>query len=486
MKMTQNNNNSKKKMKIAIIGLDSVPPELMFSKLLSKLPNIKKMYEQGFHGNLTTCHPPITVPAWMVMMTGKNPGKLGIYGFRHRKGHAYKDGYIVNSTNVNEETVWQTLGKEGKKSIVLGVPPGYPPKSIENCNLISCFITPNQDKAFTYPAELKQEVLSVTNGKYIFDVTFRTENRDAIKKELFEMTEKRFDVAEYLAKNKPWDFFIIHEIGFDRLHHAFWKYFDPTHPKYVPGNEYEHLDEEYYKMVDERIGKLVDVFGRDCLTFILSDHGSKGMHGAFCINQWLERERYLSFKTPPNGVTDIDKADIDWSKTKAWGWGGYYARIFFNVKGREPSGIIDPKDLEQEKKKFVAKINSIVDHTGKKMNNFVFEPDELYGTARGDKPDLMVYFGDLNWRSAGTVGHDSLYLFENDTGPDDSVHSMEGIFLMYNPQKDLGGRELEGLKIEDIGPTLLKLYGIDHKRDEIDGHILKDVIDNADPMRTPF
>ena len=73
---------------------------------------------------------------------------------------------------------------------------------------------------------------------------------------------------------------------------------------------------------------------------------------------------------------------------------------------------------------------AIQDHTGKVMKNKVLKPDELYGRAVGDKPDLMVYFDDLNWRSAGTVGHDSLYLFENDTGPDDSVQSMNGIFLM--------------------------------------------------------
>ena len=207
------------------------------------------------------------------MMTGKNPGKLGIYGFRHRRGFAYNDGYIVNSANVKEDTVWEYLSRYGKKSIVLGVPPGYPPKKIENTDIVSCFITPSSDRVFTNPPELKEEVMKAAGGKYIFDVTFRTENRDAIKKELFELMHKKFDVAEYLAKNKPWDFFIMHEIGFDRLHHAFWKFFDPTHPKYMKGNPYETLDLEYYKAADERIGKLVKIFGDDCTTFVLSDHG---------------------------------------------------------------------------------------------------------------------------------------------------------------------------------------------------------------------
>jgi predicted AlkP superfamily phosphohydrolase/phosphomutase len=173
-------------------------------------------------------------------------------------------------------------------------------------------------------------------------------------------------------------------------------------------------------------------------------------------------------------MTDIDKAEVDWSKTKAWGWGGYYARIFFNVKGREPNGVIERKDLETEKKKLTSKIMSIKDNNGRAMKNMVFEPDQLYGTAIGDKPDLMVYFDDLNWRSAGTVGHDSLYLFENDTGPDDSVHSMMGIFLMYNPKKKMNSRILEGAKVEDMAPTILKMYGIPAE-DGMDGKVIAEV-----------
>ncbi|MEM3808139.1 MAG: alkaline phosphatase family protein [Nitrososphaerota archaeon] len=463
--------------KIAVIGLDSVPPSLLFDRLIDKLPNFRHLYESGLHGNLLSCDPPITVPAWMVMMTGKNPGKLGIYGFRHRKPGTYSDGYIVNSTHVKEETVWDVLSREGKKSIVLGVPPSYPPKPLKNGIVVSCFLTPNKDRSFTYPEELRKEILEITGGRYEFDVTFRTEDRDVLKQELFAMTEARLDVALYLVNNKQWDFFMMHEIGFDRLHHAFWKFFDPAHPKYVKGNKYEHIAEEYYSMFDQRLGKLMSSFPKDTITFILSDHGSKAMKGAFCVNQWLEREGYLRLRTRPKAQLDLGKADIDWSRTKAWGWGGYYARIFFNVKGREPNGTISPSDLENEKKKLTQKIMSISDGNGRAMVNKVFEPDKLYGKAIGDKPDLMVYFDDLNWRSAGTVGHDSLYLSENDTGPDDSVHSMDGVFMMYVPGRDLGGKKIEGLRIEDIGPTILKLYGLAYSGGPVDGRVIPEVLE---------
>jgi len=464
--------------RIAVVGLDSVPPELLFDKLLDGLPNFKRIYTNGLHGRLPTCHPPITVPAWMVMLTGKNPGKLGIYGFRHRRGFAYSDGYIVNSTHVRSPTVWDVLAANGKKSVVLGVPPGYPPRPLAGGNVVSCFITPGPQKDFTYPPSLKEEINAWTQGKYLFDVTFRTEDRGALKKQLFEMTESRFDVAERLARGKQWDFFIMHEIGFDRLHHAFWKFFDKSHPKYVSGNEFEQIDREYYTMVDGRLGTLLEIFGEDTSTFVLSDHGSKAMKGAFCVNQWLEKEGYLVFKTRPTSVVDLDKAEIDWTKTKAWGWGGYYARIFFNVKGREPTGVIDPGDFESEKAALAQKIKGITDEKGATLSNQVFEPEKLYGTPVGDKPDLMVYFDDLNWRSAGTVGHSSLYLSENDTGPDDSVHSMDGVFMLYNPKRNLGGKEVANLHIQDIGPTLLDAYGLAYgDGSQIDGRVVEEVVE---------
>jgi predicted AlkP superfamily phosphohydrolase/phosphomutase len=276
-------------LKVAILGLDSVPPEMLFGKLMDKLPNMGRLYRQGIHGVLPTCDPPITVPAWMVMMTGRNPGQLGIYGFRHRQGSSYTDGYIVNSTHVKAKTVWEALGEAGKRSTIIGVPPGYPPRHFPNVEIVSCFLTPSQDREFTSTPELRKEVLEAAKGEYVFDVTFRTEDRSVLKKELFEMTEKRFDVAERLARHK-WDFFMLHEIGFDRLHHAFWKFFDPTHPKYKKGNEFESIDAEYYQMADRRMGTLMELFGEDCATFVVSDHGSKAMKGGFCVNQWLQDE----------------------------------------------------------------------------------------------------------------------------------------------------------------------------------------------------
>ncbi len=443
--------------KLLVIGLDSVPSNLLFKELRDELPNIKKMLDNGFCSILESCHPPITIPAWMVMMTGKNPGTLGIYGFRHRKGYSYNDGWIANSTSIKEKRVWDYLAQNGKKVCLIGVPPSYPPYPVSG-NLVSCFITPSDKNEYTYPPQLKREIEGLV-GKYLFDVVFRTENRDVILKQLYEMTEKRFSVIKHLMKREEWDFFMFVEIGVDRLHHAFWKFHDKKHPKYVVGNKYENVVTDYYKFIDQKIGELVDLVDDDTYILIVSDHGTAGMKGCFCINEWLIREGYLTLRQYPTKQTDLDKCEVDWTKTKAWGWGGYYARIFLNVKGREQEGVIPPQEYESVREELRQKLMNIKGPNGETFANKVYTPQELYSESVGDRPDLMVYFDDLYWRSAGTVGHNSLYLDENDTGPDDSVHWYDGIFLLYN-KKWNGSSRLDRMSIYDVAPIILDMMGI--------------------------
>jgi predicted AlkP superfamily phosphohydrolase/phosphomutase len=431
-------------------------PASLFDNL-EDLPNIRKMVENGFHSTLQSCDPPITIPAWMVMMTGKSPGELGIYGFRHRKGPSYNEGWIATSKSVNEKRIWDYLAEHGKKSCIISVPPSYPPYPV-NGKLISCFITPSNKNEYTYPPELKNELESLV-GNYLFDVVFRTDDRDAILKALYDMTEKRFTVIKHLMEKEAWDFLMFVEIGVDRIHHAFWKFHDRNHPKYVKGNKYENVITDYYKYIDKKIGELIELSDDDTYILTVSDHGTAGMQGCLCINEWMIQQGYLSLKQYPDKQTDIDKSDVDWSKTKAWGWGGYYARIFLNVKGREPTGVIPAEDYMKVREELRQKLLQIRGPNGEIFKNKVFTPEELYSQAKGDKPDLMVYFDDLYWRSAGTIGHNSLYLDENDTGPDDSVHWYDGIFILYN-KKISKKMEVPRMSIYDVTPNLLSMIGM--------------------------
>ena len=450
------------KKKVIVIGLDCATPKTLFKDFKDECPNIRNLMNKGVYGKLRSSDPPITVPAWMVMATGKKAGTLGLYGFRHRKEKSYTDFWVANSQNIKEPKIWDILGKNGYKSILLGVPPTFPPQAI-NGNLISGFITPDSMSNFTYPPELKEEISKVVEN-YTFDVLFRTSHKEQLLIDLYKMTKIHFKVLKYLIKNKEWDFCQFVIIGLDRFHHAFWKYYDKSHHKFEPGNIFESAMKNFYKFLDKEIGEVLDLLSEDTIVFVVSDHGAKAMKGCICVNMALEKLGLLAFKERPLPGTRLKEDLIDWNKTYAWGWGGYYARIFLNVKGREKFGIIEPSEYEKYRRNITEKLKTIPDNLGKPMKTKIFKPEDLYEKVRGDAPDLLVYFDDLNWRSAGTTGYKSMYLDENDTGPDDAVHDYNGIFIIYDPLKEKG-KKLETKNILDIAPTILNVFGINIPED---------------------
>lgn len=461
------------KNKVLVVGLDGTPAELLFKELKEELPNIRRIIENGLSATLESCHPPITVPAWMVMMTGKSPGELGVYGWRQRKGFSYNEGWLASSQSIKEPKAWDLISREGKRVCLVGVPPTYPPIKV-NGSMISCSLTPRDSNAFTYPPELGAKIEEIVGGKYLFDVPFRIRDKEAALEILYEMTDKRFKAINHLLTKEQWDYFMFVEVGFDRLHHMFWKYYDKTHPKYEPDNIYKNVIPDYYKYVDGLIGEILSVIDDETYVLLVSDHGTGSMKGAFCINEWLIQEGYLVLKSYPDTVKDLDKCEIDWSKTTAWGWGGYYARIFFNVKGREANGRIPLRQFNSAREELKAKLMNLVGPDGEKFDNKVFSPEDLYDQCNGSKPDLLVYFDNLFWRSAGTIGHNDLYLSENDTGPDDSIHSMNGVFVLYNKKKLSNHTKLQRLSIYDVAPIILEIMNVDAPND-MRGKVVEDL-----------
>jgi predicted AlkP superfamily phosphohydrolase/phosphomutase len=442
-----------------VIGLDSVPPNFLFDRFLPRMPNIRRLMERGRRGTLTSTDPPITVPAWAVMFSGMDPGSLGLYGFRHRRPHSYWSTYTPTPQMIPYPTIWEILSRMGRRVCVIGMPPGYPPPRV-NGVYISDFLTPAKAKDFVYPMTLASEIQSVAGG-YEFDVTFRAEDRERIGQELFDMTRRRFAVARHLWAKEPWDFFALHEIGPDRLHHTFWKYFDEQHPRYEANAAFRDIVDRYYSMLDEEIGRLLEGLSDDVTVLVVSDHGSQAMTGCFCVNEWLIREGYLALKglMPPRG-TPIEQVPIDWARTRAWGAGGYYARIFFNVQGRESEGIVPPGEVPGMVEKLSRELGAVRRPDGQSLGVRVLVPAQIYREVRGDAPDLMLYFGDLSWRSAGTLGHGSLFLDENDTGPDDAVHSFDGL-LLWVDRTNGRADQLGPQTILDVAPTLLRHMGIE-------------------------
>ena len=291
---------------------------------------------------------------------------------------------------------------------------------------------------------------------------FRTDDKDYLLRQIQEMTEKRFAVIKYILREKPWDFFMFVEIGLDRIHHGMWKFWDPGHSKHEPGNPYQNAIPDYYRYLDREVGEILGMLDNDTVVLVVSDHGAKAMDGGFAINEWLRQEGLLVLKEEPRyeGLIPFEKVEVDWEKTTAWGAGGYYARVFLNVEGRESQGKIPARDYEKVRDEVKEMIEALPDHEGKPMGSVVFKPEELYREVRNVAPDLMVYLGNLRWRSMGSFGLPGIYTFENDLGPDDANHDQDGVLILWDPRQDHGGQYVEGLQLMDVAPTVLVLMGV--------------------------
>ncbi len=457
--------------KLLVIGLDCCAPQLAFDAWRDELPNLSRLMRRGAYGVLRSCTPCITVPAWSVMTSSQDPGVLGIYGFRNRADYSYEGMTIATGAAVKVPRVWDLLGQAGKRVVTIGVPGTYPPRPVNGAQ-IGCFLTPQTvgtdasgrkvSKVFTYPPELSDQVNAWAGGEYLVDVKqFRTDNKGFLLEQIYAMSRQHFRVVREMLAAQPWDFFMFVEMGVDRIHHGFWRFQDATHLKHDPASPFRNAIRDYYRYIDGEIGEVLRLAGEDTAVMVVSDHGAKKMDGGVCINEVLVREGWLVLaQDKPAATTPIEKVKVDWSKTRAWGEGGYYGRVFLNIAGREPQGVIPAADREAVRDELATLLRGVRGPDGEDLGTTVYVPQAIYRQVNGIAPDLIVYWGNLLWRSVGSLGHAEIWTRENDIGPDDANHAEEGMFIVSDPRFDWQGRQLSGRGIMDIAPTILRHFGL--------------------------
>jgi predicted AlkP superfamily phosphohydrolase/phosphomutase len=138
------------------------------------------------------------------------------------------------------------------------------------------------------------------------------------------------------------------------------------------------------------------------------------------------------------------------------------------VRGREPNGIIDPADYEKVRDELAARIAALPGPDGVALGSIAYKPDTIYREVTNIAPDLIVYFGNLGWRSVGGLGFGTVHTFENDTGPDDANHAQEGLYIYYDPRTQ-GQGPGPRRHVMDVAPTILDVMGVQTPAD-MQGH----------------
>lgn len=448
--------------KVFVFGIDGAPPELIFSKWMHELPNIKKLMDGGIYAKMDSAIPPSTIIAWNSMLSGKDTSEIGVYSytFKDKEGNTQ----IVSSENVRCRLLWDYLGDAGKKSIVLHVPLTYPVRRI-NGIMVSDFLTPGIDSNCAYPESIKDRIRKLGNTDLFFDVSVSLAGHKGLKvdeliKKTYEMTDMQINLIKDLAQSEKWDFFMAVMIGTDRLQHMLWRHFDQEHRRFISDSKYKDALKEYYIYLDRQLGNIVKMLDKDTIVIVCSDHGMVRQEGKININMWLIREGYLKLK---QGINPLEKKRfsvdyVDMENSVAWGGGAYNARVFLNRKkvGEEYNVIKD---------ELARKLKGIPNDKGGKLDTKVYVAEDIYNKPAGDDcPDLTVYFDDLRWASNPDLGFDGIYSWESAVGADSAGHSRQGCFILSNSNAQRRGM-INDIDIRQVAPTILKLLKVKIPKD---------------------
>jgi predicted AlkP superfamily phosphohydrolase/phosphomutase len=148
---------SKFSQRLVILGFDGMDPDLVAQWMKEgKLPNIRRVAEQGGMFPLATTHSPESPTAWASFATGVNPGKHNIYDFLVRDTATYLpdlgmvrrepakflfDYIPVARPKLHSirgaTSFWITAGRGGVRSSILTVPVTFPPEDVPHGELLS-------------------------------------------------------------------------------------------------------------------------------------------------------------------------------------------------------------------------------------------------------------------------------------------------------------------------------------------------------------
>jgi predicted AlkP superfamily phosphohydrolase/phosphomutase len=450
-------------------------------------------------------------------MTGKNPGKHGLYDwiYRHADGYAVSP---VDARHCTEPTLWSLLGDAGLRVCVLNVPMTYPPRPVAGV-MVSGLPAPSTQAGITYPPQLLAEIEAQV-GEYLLypdpGQAYSDVGVDAFLRRLYRTTETRLKVLAYLQSLEDWDFLMVVFNGTDSIQHAMWKFMSAEHPQHSPAKaeRYGSAILHYYQYIDRALEKIVAGLDRDTVLILMSDHGAGPFHKFIYVNNWLRQQGWLRLKrglrarlksvafdlgfTPMNiynllmrlGLGSLKREvvrgrghqilrtlflsfdDVDWSRTAAYSLGNV-GQIYLNVRGREPQGIVEPgPEYERMRDEVIARLQDLLDpETGECVVEEVYRREDVYsGDKVGKAADIVFIPKRMEYFGFGEYEFGSHRIVEPVQRGISGTHRPNGILLLWG-EPIRSGVVLEGAHLHDLAPTILHLMNVAAPT-EMDGRVL--------------
>ena len=507
--------------KVFVIGLDAATLDVI-NPLMEEglLPNLQSLCEEGAYGELMSTVHPLSPPAWTSFITGKNPGKHGIYDFVVHKPNSYELEYTYGGMRKGD-SIWKLLSDAGKKVVVLNVPMTYPPEAV-NGVLISGFDSPGTDSDFAYPSTIIDGITRDLGPYQLRDYP-QGHNPASFLKQLEDLLDFRRKLTHYMMDHHAWDFFMMVFGETDLVQHAYWQYTDPAFTSISESDrrKYGNVIRDTYIKMDAVLGEFLAKLSDDTHVLVMSDHGAGPAYKAVFINKWLEEKGFLTYvdskgkgcylellkkmhhriknTIPPAGLewmkrtfpdlrqkvkSKIVFSEIDWANTKVWSFGRESTNLFVNVKGKFPQGIVSlGPEYERLRSWLIEALQTIIDpDTLKPAVGKVYRGEEVYhGDCIDNAPDLLVIWKNHQYTSWPGYDDRGRALFEPSLNHSDyndwsqlqkgGNHRPNGILFMKGPAIRRAF-QMESARIVDLAPTILYLMA-NEIPDDMDGRVLE-------------
>jgi predicted AlkP superfamily phosphohydrolase/phosphomutase len=487
----------------AVIGLDGATWTVLRPLLEDgTMPNLASLLDRSARGILRSTVPPYTPPAWTSAVTGVNPGRHGVFGFVQGRSEPHLSHWGL----VRSPALWQYMEVEGRTTGLFHLPLTYPPPPVSGWAVGAVWMpTGREITGFAHPREVEDRLRSLlpgyapASGVEVFEDWRDTTLADRIAATVRE----RFIALADLLEHRPVDVVWAVLEAPDRLHHAYFKYFDPAEPlsRRPAAAEVRRSSTAAFREVDRVVGLLDAYAGEDGVALVCSDHGATGWDGYVFGNQLLAREGLLALQTGARAMRLVDLSGLgslarrivparlsyrirrrvqqlfDPGRTEAYANRLGTQGFSVNLAGREPNGSVEHGRAAAVLERLEAVLRAARTPSGESLFPSIRRREDVYrGPAAAEAPDLVVEPAGWRWEVSDAMASNEL--FRRMTDLPLGCHHPDGVLALRAP----GVHASEGVRanVVDVLPTLLYAAGA-AVPDGLDGEARRDLFGPASP-----